>query len=37
VPTADLLTVLGVTPVPLPRTSPENQSMETPYSPDLRR
>ena len=29
VPTADLLRVLGVTPVPLPRTSTENQTTET--------
>jgi len=30
VPTAELLTVLGVTPVPLPRTSAENQQIQTP-------
>lgn len=29
IPTADLLKVLGVTPVPLPRTSTENQTTET--------
>jgi excisionase family DNA binding protein len=32
IPTADLLKILGLTPVPLPRTSPENQNTETPDS-----
>jgi hypothetical protein len=30
VPTADLLKVLGVTPVPLPRVTTENQEIKTP-------
>jgi excisionase family DNA binding protein len=29
IPTAELLKVLGITPVPLPRTTTENQTTET--------